>query len=63
MVGMLIGSFLIGLFSDYQGRMKALMLSIVLVSVSGTLGAFMPDPIRYVCLIMLLRMKIISNDS
>ena len=48
MIGMLLGSFVIGLVSDYFGRMKALMLSIILVAVAGSLGAFMPDPIRYV---------------
>ena len=61
MVGFLIGSILIGIFSDFQGRMKALMLSIVLVSAAGTLGAFMSDPIRYIGLKMVVLMKI--SDS
>ena len=47
MIGMLIGSFFIGLYSDYAGRMKALMLSIVLVSACGTIGTFMPEPFRW----------------
>ena len=47
MLGMLFGSFLVGLISDRYGRMKALMLSVVLVSVSGFIGAFMPNPIGF----------------
>ena len=43
MLGMLFGSFGIGMFSDRYGRMNALMLSIALVSCSGFLGAFMND--------------------
>ena len=41
MLGMLVGSFAIGFFSDKFGRLKALILSVVLVSVSGFIGAFM----------------------
>jgi len=40
MLGMLVGSYFFGWFSDTFGRMKALMLAIVLVSLSGFLGAF-----------------------
>lgn len=43
MLGMLFGSFVIGLISDRFGRMIALMISVVLVSVSGVIGAFMPN--------------------
>jgi len=41
MLGMLVGSFALGYVSDKYGRMKALMLGIVLVSVPGFIGAFM----------------------
>ena len=40
MLGMLFGSYLFGWLSDTQGRMRALMLAVVTVSLSGTLGAF-----------------------
>ena len=40
LAGMLIGSFLIGMFSDKFGRLKAMILSIFLVSGSGVLMAF-----------------------
>jgi len=40
LAGMLIGSFLIGMFSDKLGRLKAMILSIFLVSGSGVLMAF-----------------------
>lgn len=42
MLGMLFGSFLMGLISDKIGRLKALMISVICVSVSGFLGAFAP---------------------
>ncbi len=45
MLGMLVGSFVMGLLSDKFGRMKALMLSVLLVSVAGFIGAFVNDPI------------------
>jgi MFS family permease len=41
MLGMLVGSFVIGFISDKIGRMKALMISVILVSISGFIGAFM----------------------
>ena len=47
MVGMGIGSYLMGAISDKYGRMKALMLGVLLVSGAGTLGAFMPDQHSY----------------
>ncbi len=40
MLGMLLGSFFMGLLSDTFGRMKALCLGIVLVSLGGMVGAF-----------------------
>ena len=40
MLGMLFGSYLFGWLSDTQGRMRALMLAVLTVSLSGTLGAF-----------------------
>jgi len=40
MLGMLVGSYLFGFLSDTFGRMKALMLATVCVSISGFLGAF-----------------------
>ena len=43
MLGMLLGSYTVGAISDKYGRIKALMLGIVLVSSSGFLGAFMPN--------------------
>ena len=49
MLGMLVGSFVIGLISDKFGRMTALMLSVVLVSASGVIGAFMPNAIGMEC--------------
>ena len=39
MVGLLIGSFTFGVISDYYGRLKAMMLAIIIVAVSGALGA------------------------
>jgi hypothetical protein len=42
MLGMLFGSFIVGAISDRYGRMKALMLGVILVSASGFFGAFMP---------------------
>ena len=42
MLGMLFGSFIMGLISDRIGRMKALMISVLCVSISGFLGAFAP---------------------
>ena len=47
MVGMGIGSYIMGAISDKFGRMKALMLGVLLVSGSGILGAFMPDQHSY----------------
>eukprot|EP00095_Tigriopus_kingsejongensis_P000969 maker-scaffold83_size396513-snap-gene-2.32 protein:Tk00969 transcript:maker-scaffold83_size396513-snap-gene-2.32-mRNA-1 annotation:"PREDICTED: uncharacterized protein LOC103466540" len=47
MLGMLVGSFVLGHISDLVGRMKALMISVVLISVSGIIGAFMPDPFTF----------------
>ncbi len=45
MLGMLVGSFVMGLFSDKYGRLKALMVAVFLVAVSGFIGAFVNDPI------------------
>ncbi len=42
MVGLLIGSFFMGMISDRFGRMKALVIGAILASGAGTLGAFMP---------------------
>ena len=47
MIGAGAGSYVMGSISDKYGRMKALMLSVLLVSVSGVLGAFMPDEYSY----------------
>ena len=47
MIGMFFGSWVIGMVSDRFGRMKALMLGVILVSTSGFFGAFMPDPHSY----------------
>ena len=38
MGGMLAGSFLLGIFSDRFGRMSAMVLSVILMSVTGTLS-------------------------
>ena len=43
MLGMLIGSFVMGVISDTYGRMKALVLGIFLVAAGGFFGAFMPN--------------------
>lgn len=43
MLGLLIGSSAMGLISDRFGRMKALLLGVILASGSGFIGAFMPD--------------------
>jgi len=45
MLGMLFGSYIFGWISDRFGRMKALMLSTVAVSLSGFLGAFCTGPL------------------
>ena len=39
MVGLLLGSFVFGLASDKFGRMKTMMVAIVIVTVSGAFGA------------------------
>ncbi len=43
-LGMLIGSFVMGLISDVYGRMKSLMISVVVVAVAGFIGAWVTDP-------------------
>jgi len=45
MLGMLFGSYIFGWISDRFGRMRALMLSTVAVSLSGFLGAFCTGPL------------------
>eukprot|EP00090_Calanus_glacialis_P039501 TRINITY_DN68771_c0_g1_i1.p1 TRINITY_DN68771_c0_g1~~TRINITY_DN68771_c0_g1_i1.p1 ORF type:complete len:611 (-),score=103.55 TRINITY_DN68771_c0_g1_i1:27-1859(-) len=45
MLGLLFGSYIFGWISDTHGRMKALMLSVLSVALSGTLGAFCYGPI------------------
>lgn len=47
MCGMLVGSFVLGLLSDVIGRKNTLMLSAILVSVFGTLNAFVSSPELY----------------
>jgi len=44
MLGMLFGSYIFGWLSDSYGRMKALMVAIVTVSLSGFFGAFCTGP-------------------
>eukprot|EP00092_Neocalanus_flemingeri_P041716 GFUD01045437.1.p1 GENE.GFUD01045437.1~~GFUD01045437.1.p1 ORF type:complete len:591 (+),score=155.94 GFUD01045437.1:56-1828(+) len=44
MLGMLFGSYIFGWISDSYGRMKALMLAVVTVSLSGFVGAFCSGP-------------------
>jgi len=44
MLGLLFGSYTFGWISDRFGRMKALMLATITVSVSGFLGAFWTGP-------------------
>ena len=41
--GMLVGSFVIGVISDLKGRLTALMVSVVLLSASGIILAFIPQ--------------------
>ena len=43
MIGMFFGSYIVGMISDRFGRMKALMLGVIMVACSGFFGAFMPD--------------------
>lgn len=47
MVGLMVGSLGFGLLADKIGRMKALMVGLCLTSISGSLGAFMPDVISF----------------
>ena len=47
MAGNMIGSFLVGYFSDKLGRKIVLMASIVLSSGASLMGAFMPDYYSY----------------
>ena len=49
MVGLMIGSFTLGTLSDRYGRKPTLMLSMLLSSGGGLLGAFMPE--YYSCLL------------
>lgn len=44
MLGMLVGSYFFGWVSDTYGRLKALMLAVVTVSLAGFLGAFATGP-------------------
>jgi len=44
MLGLLFGSYIFGWISDSYGRMKALMLSVLAVALSGFLGAFCYGP-------------------
>lgn len=47
MVGLMVGSLGFGLLADKIGRIKALMAGLCLTSISGSLGAFMPDVISF----------------
>ena len=47
MIGMFFGSYIVGMISDKFGRMKALMLGVILIATSGFFGAFMPDAHSY----------------
>merc|ERR1719431_1630426 len=44
MLGMLFGSYIFGWLSDSYGRMKALMVAVITVSLSGFFGAFCSGP-------------------
>ena len=44
MLGLLVGSYMFGWISDQFGRIKALMLGILFVSISGFAGAFCTGP-------------------
>ena len=46
MIGMFFGSYIVGIISDKYGRMKALMLGLLLIA-SGLFAAFMPDANSY----------------
>ena len=46
MIGMFFGSYIVGIISDKYGRMKALMLGLMLIA-SGLFAAFMPDANSY----------------
>jgi OCT family organic cation transporter-like MFS transporter 4/5 len=43
----MVGSFGFGILSDKIGRMKALMIGLILTSTSGVLGGFMPNAIAF----------------
>ena len=45
MLGLLLGAYFIGWFSDRHGRVPALKLGILLVSISGFCGAFCSGPV------------------
>ena len=47
MCGMLVGSFVLGVLGDMIGRKKTILLSGVLVSVFGSLNAFVSSPVLY----------------
>ena len=47
MVGLMVGSFGFGILSDVFGRKKALMTGFAMTSISGILGAFMPNEILF----------------
>merc|ERR1719334_1604982 len=44
MLGLLFGSYIFGWISDNYGRMKSLMLAVLAVAASGSLGAFCSGP-------------------
>ena len=50
MVGMMCGSYVFGWVSDSYGRIKALLLAVVTLSLSGTLGLDLHELYINVCL-------------
>jgi MFS family permease len=51
MVGMMFGSYVFGWVSDSYGRIKALLLAVVTLSLSGTLGLDLHELYFNVCLV------------